>query len=98
MQQKGNRARRARVPAAAMIKPLTIWGKLFFALVNLAGGTVYLWVLAHAVLRPSEPRPWGYVALFIMALVAGVVSVKIPGINSLISLSDTFVACADGVF
>lgn len=74
-----------------MIKPLSLWGKLFFVLVNLVGGGLFLFAFARVALRPDTPLPWGYIALFLMTLATGLASVKIPGINSLVSLADTFV-------
>src|SRR5262245_18865785 len=74
-----------------MITPLTPSGKAFFAAVNVLGVGLYVWVLARLLILPHEPLRWGYLALFAMTLAMGLVSVRIPGLGSLISLGDTFV-------
>jgi diguanylate cyclase (GGDEF)-like protein len=74
-----------------MIKPLTPAGKAFFAAVNILGVGIYVWTLARLLVFPHEPLKWGYLALFVMTLAMGLVSVRIPGLGSLISLGDTFV-------
>src|SRR5882672_7131012 len=74
-----------------MIKPLTPSGKAFFAAVNVLGVGIYVWVLASLLVLPHASLQWGYVALFIVTLATGLVSVQIPGLGSLISLGDTFV-------
>jgi hypothetical protein len=74
-----------------MIKPLTPSGKAFFASVNILGVGMYLAILAQLLVSAHEPLRWGYLALFVMTLATSLVSVRIPGLGSLISLGDTFV-------
>lgn len=77
-----------------MIKPLTAGGKSFFAAINVAGVGLYLTILAVTVFGSGPQLGWSFVGLFVLTLVCGIVSVKIPGLNSLISLADTFVFTA----
>src|SRR5262249_21127939 len=71
-------------PRHDMIKPLTASGKAFFAAVNLLGSVFYVWVLVRVLVVPAEPLHWGFLALLFMTLGAGIASVRIPGLNSLI--------------
>jgi putative nucleotidyltransferase with HDIG domain len=74
-----------------MFKPLTPWGKAYFILVNLAGVAAFLFVAETVLLEHDQTLPLGYLAIFIATLAVGIISVKIPGINSLISLGDVFI-------
>src|SRR5262245_47247919 len=77
-----------------MIKPLTTQGKAFFAAVNRVAVALYRGVFAAAGMFPAVPLSCSYLGLFVMTLAMGIISVKIPGLNSLISLADTFVFAA----
>ncbi|UCF68250.1 MAG: HD domain-containing protein, partial [Acidobacteriota bacterium] len=77
-----------------MIKPLSRAGKVAFTLVNLAGIVTYSWVAYHVLTTELSTLSLQYVLLFLLTIGGGWISVKIPGLNSLISLSDAFVFSA----
>ncbi|UCF66860.1 MAG: hypothetical protein JSV80_13900, partial [Acidobacteriota bacterium] len=66
-------------------------GRVMFAATIVCGSSLYLWALVISVLRPPLEIVWGFPALFSLTLVAGTLSLRIPGTRTFISLSDTFV-------
>ncbi|RMG43335.1 MAG: HD domain-containing protein, partial [Acidobacteria bacterium] len=74
-----------------MIKPLTRAGKATFAVVNVAGTLLYAWAVSSVVAEQAAGPSWSYLALLAAAMALGWASIKLPGINSLISVSDALV-------
>ncbi len=74
-----------------MIKKLTVFGKTAFGLVNAVGLGLFAWLIYKMAVLHEPPVGIEYLLLFGVAIISGYLSIKIPGINSLINLSDTFV-------
>jgi diguanylate cyclase (GGDEF)-like protein len=68
--------------------------RIVFAAVNATGALLSAWILYRLVyVQEPEIEP-GFLILFAVATGAGVLALRIPGINSLINLSDAFVFSA----
>ncbi len=77
-----------------MIKKLTLAGRFVFSAINVVGAALFAWAVLDAAVRTDTALGWNYVGLLAAALLTGLLVVKLPGINSIVSLSDTFVFVA----
>ncbi|RMG44497.1 MAG: diguanylate cyclase [Acidobacteria bacterium] len=70
-------------------RPPTRAGQALSALVITGGGAFFLWTAARWIGRPEAWGP-GVAALFAMTVAAGLLSIRLPGAPSFLSLSDAF--------